>query len=100
MFAAVPYVLPVVLDVLGLALVRGVVERVGVHCQGLTAFPQDRRLSCRARGVMGTRVGREVHGEEEEKGGWARREGSWRVMKNFRVLRAARDAFFLAPIAS
>ena len=32
MFAAVPYVLPVVLDVLGLVLVRGVVERVGVHC--------------------------------------------------------------------
>ena len=49
---------------------------------------------------MGTRVGREVHGEEEEKGGRARREGSWRVMKKFRVLRAARDAFFFAPIAS
>ena len=49
---------------------------------------------------MGTRVGREVHGQEEEKGGRARREGSWRVMKNFRVLRAARDAFFFAPIAS
>ena len=32
MFAAVPYVLPVVLDLLGLVLVRGVVERVGVHC--------------------------------------------------------------------
>ena len=32
MFAAVPYVLPVVLDVIGLVLVRGVVERVGVHC--------------------------------------------------------------------
>ena len=32
---------------------------------------------------MGTRVGREVHGEEEEKGGRARHEGSWRVMKNF-----------------
>ena len=32
MFAAVPYVLPVVLDVLGLVLVHGVVERVGVHC--------------------------------------------------------------------
>ena len=63
MFAAVPYVLPVVLDVLGLVLVRGVVERVGVHCQGFTAFPQGRRLSCRARGVMGTRVGREVHEE-------------------------------------
>ena len=100
MFAAVPNVLPVVSDVLGLVLVRGVAERVGVHCQGLTAFPQGRRLSCRARGVMGTRVGREVHGEEEEKGGRARREGSWRVMKNFRVLRAARDAFFYAPIAS
>ena len=49
---------------------------------------------------MGTRVGREVHGEEEEKGGRARHEGSWRVMKNFRVLRAVRDAFFFAPIAS
>ena len=49
---------------------------------------------------MGTRMGREVHGEEEEKGGRARHEGSWRVMKNFRVLRAARDAFFFAPIAS
>ena len=32
MFVAVPYVRPVVLDVLGLVLVRGVVERVGVHC--------------------------------------------------------------------
>ena len=32
MYAAVPYVLPVVLDVLGLVLVRGVVELVGVHC--------------------------------------------------------------------
>ena len=32
MYAAVPYVLPVVLDVLGLVLVRGVVERVDVHC--------------------------------------------------------------------
>ena len=42
---------------------------------------------------MGTRVGREVHGEEEEKGSRARREGSWRVMKIFRVLRTARDAF-------
>ena len=63
MFAAVPYVLPVVLDVLGLVLVRGVVERVDVHCEGLTAFPQGRRLSCRARGVMGTRLGREVHEE-------------------------------------
>ena len=31
-YAAVLYVLPVVLDVLGLVLVRGVVERVGVHC--------------------------------------------------------------------
>ena len=41
-----------------------------------------------------------MHGEEEVKGGRARREGSWRVMKNFRVLRAARDAFFFAPIAS
>ena len=30
----------------------------------------------------------------------ARREGSWRVMKNFRVLRSARDAFFVAPMAS
>ena len=49
---------------------------------------------------MGTRVGREVHGEEEEKGGRARRQGSWRVMKICRVLRAARDAFFFAPIAS
>ena len=49
---------------------------------------------------MGTRVGREVHGEEEEKGGRARREGSWRVTKNFGVLRAARDAFFFAPMAS
>ena len=49
---------------------------------------------------MGARVGTEVHGEEEEKGGRARHEGSWRVMKNFRVLRAARDAFFFAPIAS
>ena len=46
MFAAVPYVLPVVLDVLGLVLVRGVVERVDVHCEGLTAFPQGRRLGC------------------------------------------------------
>ena len=27
----------------------------------------------------------------------AGRDGSWRVMKNFRVLRAARDAFFFAP---
>ena len=63
MFADVAYVLPVVLDVLGLVLVRGVVERVGVHCEGLTAFPQGRRLSCKARGVMGTRVGREVHEE-------------------------------------
>ena len=49
---------------------------------------------------MGTRVGREVHGEDEEKGDRAQREGSWRVMKNFGVLRAARDAFFFAPIAS
>ena len=32
MYDAVPYVLPVVLDVLGLVLVRGVVERVVVHC--------------------------------------------------------------------
>ena len=48
---------------------------------------------------MGTRVGREVHGEEEEKGGRARREWLWRVIKNFRLLRAARDAFFFAPIA-
>ena len=32
MFVAAPYVLPVVLDVLGLVLVRGVEERVGVHC--------------------------------------------------------------------
>ena len=32
MYVAVSYVLPVVLDVLGLVLVRGVVERVGVHC--------------------------------------------------------------------
>ena len=100
MYAAVPYVLPVVLDVLGLVLVGGIVERVVVRCERLTAFPQGRRLSCRARGVMGTRVGREVHGEEEEKGGRARRQGSWGVMKNFRVLRAARDAFFFAPIAS
>ena len=46
---------------------------------------------------MGTRVGREAHGEEEEEGGRARHEGSWRVMKIFRVLRAARDAFFFAP---
>ena len=75
MYAAVPYVLAVVLDVLGLVLVRGVMERVVVRCEGLTVFPQGRRLSCRARGVMGTRVGREVHGEEEEKGGRARREG-------------------------
>ena len=90
MYAAVSYVLPVVLDVLGLVLVRGVLERVGVHCKGLTAFPQGRRLSCRARRVMGTWVGREVHGEEEEeKGGRARREGSWRLMKKFRVLCAA-----------
>ena len=100
MYAAVPYVLPVVLDVLGLILVRGVVERVVVRCEGLTVFPQGRRLSCTAGGVMGTRVGREVHGEEEEKGGRARREESWRVMKSFRLLRAARDAFFFAPIAS
>ena len=49
---------------------------------------------------MGTRVGREVRGEEEEKGGRARREGSWRVMKNFPALRAAGDAVFFAPIAS
>ena len=49
---------------------------------------------------MGTRVEREVHGEEEEKGDRARREGTWRVMKNSGVLRAARDAFFFAPIAS
>ena len=63
MFAAMPYVLPVVLDVLGLVFVRGAVERVGVHCKGLTAFPQGRRLSCGARGVMGTRVRREVHEE-------------------------------------
>ena len=34
MFAAVPYVLPVVLDVLGLVLVRGVVERVGSIAKG------------------------------------------------------------------
>ena len=32
MYAAVPYVLPVVLDVLGLVLVRGVVEGVVVRC--------------------------------------------------------------------
>ena len=32
MYAVVSYVLPVVLDVLGLVLVLGVVERVGVHC--------------------------------------------------------------------
>ena len=32
---------------------------------------------------MGTRVGREVHGEEEEKGSRVRREGSWGVLKNF-----------------
>ena len=32
MYAAASYVLPIVLDVLGLVLVRGVVERVGVHC--------------------------------------------------------------------
>ena len=32
MYAAVSYVLTVLLDVLGLVLVRGVVERVGVHC--------------------------------------------------------------------
>ena len=64
MYASVAYVLPADLDVLGLVLVLGVVDIVGVHCQGLTAFPQGRRLSCRARGVMGTRVGREVHGEE------------------------------------
>ena len=32
MFVDAPYVLPVVLDVLGPVLVRGVVERVGVHC--------------------------------------------------------------------
>ena len=48
---------------------------------------------------MGTRVGRGVHGEEEEKGGRARREASWPVMKIFPVLHAARDTFFLAPIA-
>ena len=48
---------------------------------------------------MGTRVGREVHGGEEE-GDRARRQASWRVMKNFGVLRAARDAFFFVPIAS
>ena len=64
MYASVSYVLPADLDVLGLVLVLGVVESVGVHCQGLTAFPQGSCLSCRARGVMGMRVGREVHGEE------------------------------------
>ena len=37
---------------------------------------------------------------KKKKGGRARREGSWRVTKNFRVLRVARDAFFFAPIAS
>ena len=60
MYASVSYVLPVDLDVLGLVLVLGVVKIVGVHCYRLTAFPQGHRLSCRARGVMGTRVGREV----------------------------------------
>ena len=46
---------------------------------------------------MGTRVGREVHGEELKKGDKVGREGSWRATKIFRVLRAARDAFFFAP---
>ena len=32
---------------------------------------------------MGTRVGREVHGEEQEKVGRAQPEGSWQVMRNF-----------------
>ena len=64
MYASVSYMLPADLDVLGLVLVLGVVKGVAVHCQGLTAFAQGRRLSCRARGVMGTRMGREMHGEE------------------------------------
>ena len=32
MYASVSYVLPVDIDVLGLVLVLGVVESVGVHC--------------------------------------------------------------------
>ena len=46
---------------------------------------------------MGTRVGREVHGEEEEEGGRARREGSWRVMKIFSSFtRCSRRVFLCA----
>ena len=38
-----------------------------------------------------------MHGEEEEKGGWARREGSWRVMKNFpSFTRCSRRVFLCA----
>ena len=46
---------------------------------------------------MGTRVGREVHGEEEEKGGRARREGLWRVRKIFSSFtRFSRRVFLFA----
>ena len=49
---------------------------------------------------MGTSVGREVLGEEKEKGNSVGREGSWRPTNIFQVLCAARDMFFLAPMAS